>query len=283
MLRKTSTARLISDLASKNNTIKNSITPFLELGHINPKEDITILQTVQSFKRFFVDYPYSKANLKNNTSWSVKPSGDLIALIDNLVETQKNNGRKFSINYSQFVPIISDPGMKQDIDNALDHYENLLLKYKKAGFQNIALKLKLNRRGMTNPAETFKNIITKLDEDDFVFIDCSPKNISFESFKKYKELLYTNTSAINLINKGLKVAYLNPEFYIDGEAKETKVTKHNFGKELMENDQLYGYGNYVMDPPSDFAGRSQYPFAITYYNYQNGDFTRFDSGDSFKP
>ena len=50
----------------------------------------------------------------------------------------------------------------------------------------------------------------------------------------------------------------------------------------MENDQLFGYGNYLTDPPSDFVGQPKYPFAYTYYNYQNGDFTRFDSGDSYK-
>lgn len=282
MLRKDSVARLISDIVSRNITIKNSITPYLELGHTNPKEDLNLVEAIQSFKRFFVDYPYSKGNLKNNTSWNVKPSGDLITLIDNLVRTQKSDGVRFSINYDQVVPTISDLGMKQNMDATLDHYENLLSKYKKKGFQNVALKLKLNRRGMTNPANAFKNVITKLGENDFVFIDCSPKNISFESFKKYKESLYSNTSAIKLINKKVKVAYLNPEFYIDGKLKDSGVSRHNFGKELMENDQLFGYGNYLTDPPTDFAGRSMYPFAYTFYNYQNGDFKRFDSGDSFK-
>lgn len=280
MLKRPSTSSLMVDLAQENDVIKLSVLPFIEVGHSNIADDVRLFTQTNHFKRFFADYAYSRGpKINDKDSWDPQPNDDLISLSSRFPENVVENSP--ILDDKKVIPTISKPYEYEDLHDLIEHYFTLINKYRDYGYGQIAVRLEHNRRGMSNPADLFRDVIKRLNANDFVFIDSKTNVLAISRYKDFEDSINNNVSRIKSINSNVNVAILNPEFDLKG-ISDDRIRRHNHGSALLKNNQIYGYGNYVTEYETDMKGPNPVPYSVSYYDYNSGNTIRFDSGTSIK-
>lgn len=280
IIKRPTIGKLFDDLASKNKTVKSSTVPYLELGHSKIEDDIKLFASMNHYDKYFADYFYSRGPKSNDDDkWNVRSNEDLITLTSKFPRSVVAGSSVF--DKSKVIPVVSRPNEYDDSNELIQHYVSLIPKYRTFGFNQVGLRLEHNFKDMKNPTDQFKEAVLKLKDNDFVFIDCKTSSLSINKFEAFENSINSNVSSIKSIKKGINVAILNPEFDLK-DVTDTKIKRHNHGKSLMRNKEVYGYGNYVSEREQDLNGPNPVPFSISYYDFKTGNTIRFDSKVSIK-